>query len=397
MVRWRTGSSTSRACQGMVALRRGWWLVLAVAGVAGLVVLEPDRGDVAIYRLGARAAVSSGAVYSFQHQGHGFSYPPFAALVLAPLAWLPNAAMWGVLVLAGIGALAVVLALSMPRALRDVRRLEGGACRAVAVLIISEPVVTTLRFGQIDLLLAALVMADVLVLRRGVLVGLATAVKLTPGLFIVFLLVRGRYREAVGAVATFGAATLWGFAVLPRTSARYWTHNALAGTGVGSFTTVGNQSVHGVLGRMLGADAGTALWLVLAVPMTGCGLQLARRAADAGCDVLAVATTGVTACIVSPVSWPHHWVWFVPLLCGLRRLGAGDRVLTNWVLGAITFAAVSQLVPLKAIGIGYVPIAVVLLALQRDRLAGRVTVHPSDTARSSPDPDPPDIHRLLIS
>ena len=387
-VRWRTGSSTRWPRLGLAA---------AVACVAGLVVFEPDRGDVAIYRQGARAAVSTGAVYSFQHQGHGFSYPPFAALVMSPVAWLPNGAMWSVLVMAGIAALAVVLALSLPGLARAVRRRERGACVAVAALIISEPVVTTLRFGQIDLLLAALVMADVLVLRRGVLVGLAAAMKLTPGLFIVFLLIRGRYREAVGAVGTFGAATLWGFAVLPEASARYWAHNALAGTGVGSFTTVGNQSVHGVLSRVLGAGAGTAVWLVLAVPITACGLQLARRAADAGCDVLAVATTGVTACLVSPVSWPHHWVWFVPLLCGLRRLGAGDRVLTNWVVGAIAFAAVSQFVPLKAVGIGYVPIALVLLAVQRDRFAGRTTVHPSDTVRSCPEPLSPDIHKLLIS
>ncbi|WP_375502103.1 glycosyltransferase 87 family protein [uncultured Jatrophihabitans sp.] len=375
----------------LAALLHGPWpLLVATASVGCLIALRPDRGDVEIYRQGGRAAVTTGAVFAYQQQGHGFTYPPFAALVMALLAWLPNWAMWAALVLGGIGALGVVLALSAPGIFAAARRRAGNSTLGLAALVVSEPVVTTLRFGQVDLLLAAIVMADVLVFRRGVLLGFATAMKLTPGLFVVYLLARRRYREARTAAATFAVSVLWGFLVLPRTSSTYWTHNLIAGTGVGSFTTVGNQSVHGVISRVLGAHLGTAVWLVLAVPILVGGLRLACRAAEAGLAVLAVGTVGVTGCLVSPVSWPHHWVWFLPLVCGLWRLRAGDLLLTRWLAVAAVFAVVSQFVPLKAVGIGYVPIAVVLLVLQRGRLAGRRSsasavrprdVHPGDTSR----------------
>lgn len=366
-------------------LRRGPWpLVVATVSVGCLIALRPDRGDVEIYRQGGRAAVTTGALFAYQQQGHGFTYPPFAALVMALLAWLPNRVMWGALVLGGIGALGVVLALSAPGIFAAARRRVGNSTLGLAALVVSEPVVTTLRFGQIDLLLAAIVMADILVFRRGVLLGFATAMKLTPGLFVVYLLARRRYREARTAVIVFALSVLWGFLVLPSASITYWTHNAFAGTGIGSFTTVGNQSVHGLVSRALGPNVGTAVWLGAAVPILVGGLGLACRAADAGLAVLAVGTVGVTGCLVSPVSWPHHWVWFLPFVCGLWRLRSGDPLLTRWLAGAAVFAVVSQFVPLKAVGIGYVPIAVVLLVLQRRRLAGR---------RSPASPDQPhDVH-----
>ena len=367
----------------LTAARRGPWpLVVAATAVVCLIALRPDRGDVEIYRQGGRAAVTTGAVFAYQQQGHGFTYPPFAALVMAVLAWLPNRAMWGVFVLGGVGALGVVLALSAPGIFGAARRRVGNSTLGLAALVISEPVVTTLRFGQIDLLLAAIVMADVLVFRRGVLLGVATAIKLTPGLFVVYLLARRRYREACTAGVVFGLSVSWGFLVLPRTSTTYWTHNVFAGTGVGSFTTVGNQSVHGVVSRVLGAQVGTALWLMLAVPILVGGLRLACRADMAGQAVLAVGTVGVTGCLVSPVSWPHHWVWFLPFVCGLWRLRSRDAVLTRWLVVAAGFADAAQFVPVKAVGIGYVPVVVALLILQRGRLPRPGPVHDRRLPRS---------------
>lgn len=352
----------------LVASGRGRWaVVLAAAIVATLVVLRPDRGDVAIYRHAARAALTTGDVYRYQHLGNGFTYPPFAALALSPLAWLPNWAMWCALVLLGVASLGVVLALSSPPARTAVLGRPGVAALGLAAIIAGEPVVTTLRFGQLDLLLAAAVMADVLVFRNGFLLGLAVAVKLTPALFVIHLLHQRRVREVATATAVFLASVLWGLMVLPRASVTYWSHNVLSGTNVSSFTSVGNQSLHGVVSRMVGAQVGTAAWIVLAVPTVALGLDLARRVAVRD-QVLAVGMVGVVGCLVSPLSWPHHWVWIIPLLYGLWRVPGRDATLSRWIAGTAVFCVVSQFVPIKAIGIGYVPITVALIVLARTRL-----------------------------
>lgn len=120
------------------------------------------------------------------------TYPPFAALLFTPLTLLGVPEMR---TLATAGNLLLLLAL-VHLSLRLVGRdRPGTALWVAAVLVWCEPVWTTLRYGQINLLIAVAVLWDLT--RRennrwaGVGIGLATAVKLTPGLFVVLLLVVG--------------------------------------------------------------------------------------------------------------------------------------------------------------------------------------------------------------
>lgn len=289
-------------------------LLLAAICLAVVRAVTPAHlGDVEVYRVGGQT-VFGGDLYAARVGAFGFTYPPFAAELFALVAWLPATAMFGVLTLLS----AVALLLVVRRVLPGVDRRASTALGAV-VLMMAHPVIVNLAWGQINLVLAALVLHDLLVRRSGVLIGLAAALKLTPGVFVLYLLLCGRRREAGTAALTFAGVSAVGALLAPGASWRYWTHDAVAGSGIGGFDHTGNQSVRGLAERVVGDTGGVLVWLVVAVPLLVVGLVLARRAARAGNEVLAAGVAGVTACLVSPVSWIHHWVWCIPCLAALPR------------------------------------------------------------------------------
>lgn len=308
------------------------------------------RVDLDVYRLGSAALLHGDALYgTLPPTGDGqsllFTYPPFAAIVLAPLTLLPYWAACLALTLLTLGVLAVVVATVLGR------RYDW---RRVAMLLLAaevlEPVLRTVYAGQIDLLLLALVVLDVLVdtprWPRGLLIGLAAAVKLTPMVFLLYFLLRRDSRAAITAVVTFLAATAFGFLLAGADSVRYWT-GALWDTGrVGEPTYAGDQSLLGLLARAgVPADARTAWWLplvALVLVLTALGV---RRALAAGETTVALGLNAVGGLLVSPISWTHHWVWAVVVLLGWADLARrtrrrGPAVLTG--VGAVLFVAGPQ-------------------------------------------------------
>src|SRR5439155_13505639 len=119
-----------------------------------------------------------------------------------------------------------------------------------AVAMWLEPVDMTLHFGQINLLLLALVLADLALPRRwqGIGVGLAAAIKLTPLIFIGYLLLTRRLRAALVATGTFAATVALGFALLPGGSVAFWG-GRFAQPGDGPERLV-NQSLNGLILRL---------------------------------------------------------------------------------------------------------------------------------------------------
>ncbi|GAA1354276.1 glycosyltransferase 87 family protein [Streptomyces beijiangensis] len=265
------------------------------------------------------------------------TYPPFAALLFTPLTLLGVAEMRA---LATAGNLALLVAL-VHLSLRLAGRGSPESLLWISALAVwCEPVWTTLRYGQINLLLAVAVLWDLT--RRdghrwaGVALGLAAAVKLTPAFFVLFLLVAGVVRRpcrrpAALAVAVFAAATFAAAAVLPYDSRRFWTDAVFTTSRVGHAEDTANQSLRGVLARLLHTgDPG--LWWVAAAALAGAaGLAVAVRAELRGERAPAVAACAATALLVSPVSWSHHWVWCVPALVLIgtyTRIGAA----AGWLL-----------------------------------------------------------------
>ncbi|WP_433081838.1 glycosyltransferase 87 family protein [Dactylosporangium sp. CA-052675] len=286
-----------------------------------------DWFDLGIYRQAVNWWLDGHNLYDYvkpdDTQGQlGFTYPPFGALVLVPFAVLP----WtGAVILYSVITVAATLVttwwLLTPEARRKGWELPFALVLALAVISALEPIRENYTFGQINMVLVLLVLADLLVLLprgsrwAGVLIGLAAAIKLTPAIFIVYLLLSRRYRAAITAAVSAAVASLLAFAVMPRGSIDFWTDALWKGEGLGNAAYTFNQSFYGMLARLSApGDPNRLVWAVLVLAALGFGLWRARRAALAGDEVVGLTLTGIVGCLVSPITWVHHIYWFVPAL-----------------------------------------------------------------------------------
>ena len=355
--RWRRSTDGARASRGLVVpqgSRRTWsWVTVASFVAWGLVAVFLGHWsltraiDLQVYRDAARDMLSGGATYvrSFTVHGLPFTYPPFALLVLAPLSygsattvvWVWGAASGLALVVALTAVVRHAVSLSWPKTLAVAAAVAGVSCLAL------EPVRSTLLDGQINLFLLAAVVLDLLVVRppfRGILVGLAAAVKLTPLIFLVYFVASGDRRSAMRAGGAFLAATGLAWVVLPKDSSMFWLHQAFSPGHKGGTRTSFNQSWWGLVGRLPATDGAvrTAAWLALCAATLCVGAFLARRLARTGRTLEAILVVAVAGLLVSPVSWTHHWSWLVlapvVLVAGQPR----PRVVT-WALGIVLVVA----------------------------------------------------------
>lgn len=338
--------------------RRPLWIwltavVIITVAVAPLVVHwlgNPDDQrlvDLDVYRTGGRALLEGRPIYGFvtpAPQLLPFTYPPIAALLAAPLAWLSwPVAQW--VWTAGIYvALAVAVAFGFRPLLAraDRHRLPLLFALLVVMCAYLMPIRDQVRFGQVDILLVALCLADCLARRprwpRGLLVGIATAVKLTPGVFLIYFLVTGfgrdgdREQRRALSMAVFTAAVLTAlpFLLIPADAVDFWFSALLDGDRVGANNATTNQSMRGMLLRLYLPDAPTtAIWLALVAAVAWYGFRAARRALAAGDPLTAVALVGLMAVLLSPVAWIHHLAWLVVVLGALA--GSGRDPVRLWV------------------------------------------------------------------
>lgn len=219
----------------------------------------------------------------------------------------------------------------MPSPISTARSLDVPRTWVVTALLLPltlviEPVRETVGFGQINVLLMALVVFDCLVRNprwpRGLLVGVAAAIKLTPAVFVLFFLLRGDRRAVLTTGAAFAGTTALGFVFNWSGSVRYWTETLFDTGRIGAVTARSNQSVKALLAR-LGIDGG--LWLVLAALVLVLGVLAVRRALADGRPTLALGYVALAALPISPVSWSHHWVWAVPVVLSLGVLAWRTR------------------------------------------------------------------------
>ncbi len=249
-----------------------------------------------------------------------FTYPPFSALLLWPFGLLRLGAT--VTIFTVLTVLAVVLTtrwLVTPVIARHDLPRTFTLTVAVLLVLAVESTRETITFGQINMLLVVLILADLLFAvpqaRRwaGVGIGLATALKLFPGIFIVYLLVTRRWRAAAVASATAAAATLLAAAIAPDDSWRFWTRELWDNDRVGRTDYTGNQSLFGLLSRFTAPEKpDRLLWLALVAVVAGYGLWRAVRAARAGDALTGLTLTGLVGALISPITWTHHIYWFVP-------------------------------------------------------------------------------------
>jgi alpha-1,2-mannosyltransferase len=310
--------------------------LLAVAGYALLVHAFPQdywkQTDATVYRAAGLAVRRQPAeLYALRLgiAGQPFTYTPFAALVFAVASGLSFASWQVVLAVVTIVLLPVVAYQALGIAGRPAGVARAAAAFAIAAVSLwLEPVAMTLFFGQINLVLLALVVGDLALPDRargkGIGIGLAAAVKLTPLIFIAYLLLTRRVRAAAVSALTFAATIGLGFALLPHASAVFWG---------GQFEQPGsmpfhllNQSLYGTILRLThaGHQAHT-YWLAAALVAALVGLGTSVVAGRRGHELLGLVTCAATGLLVSPVSWSHHYVYVIPALAlagyGPRRLG----------------------------------------------------------------------------
>ncbi|MEV6705378.1 glycosyltransferase 87 family protein [Micromonospora wenchangensis] len=282
----------------------------------------------------------------------GFTYPPFAALAMLPMAGLPIEVAGWVNAAGSIAALAVVLA-ALLRPIVD--RLGWPLWFTVAIATpmatAIEPVRETLGYGQVNLLLFALIMADLVGLRwrsrrgthgrdtdgpflrlfysgswAGVGIGLATAVKLTPALFIAYLLITRQWRVAATAVGTTIGVTLGSFALVGTESRAYFGGVLWQTERVGAADMTPNQSLAGLLARLYDSiETPGLLWLAFSVLILAVGLSRAANARADGDELTAFTLVGLTANVISPISWSHHLVWVIPAIVVLADAAVRRR------------------------------------------------------------------------
>ena len=292
--------------------------------------------DLQVYDWGGHVARHSGNLYGLRYSGHGlrFTYPPMAAAVFAVLSYAPLTVLKWAASAGSVAALTAVIwlswgALGYPRS-----RERLYATLAVAAFAIwAEPVQQTLAFGQVNILLMLIIVADLCLPDgawwKGAGVGLAAGFKLTPLIFIPYLVLTGRFRAAGVAAATFTATIAVSAVWLPSSSHHYWAGRLfLDPHRIGNVSFVGNQSLYGMLLRLIGHPGlAHVIWAVAVVIVAAGGLLLAA-AAQRKQELAGVVICALTGLLVSPVSWSHHWVWMVPGLVlavhGATRATAAD-------------------------------------------------------------------------
>ncbi len=319
------------------------WIVVAVLGCAAFVALGAwayglfdGMIDLRVYRMGGSVLLDRASLYDAQLPGSGlpFTYPPFAAIAMVPLAAVP----WGLALVLwttiSVLCIAAIWRAALPESAWNLlpqhlsnKRIAVLAALTLASLLL-EPVWQTIQFGQINLLLTAMVLLDLIRPQnarwRGFWVGVTIGIKLTPLPFLAFLLVTKQWRAFRNAILGLLATMAIGFAVVPNQSWEYWTVVVRNANRVGGLAYTANQSFMGFLSR-LGDDAGwiQPVWFVLSAVFGLLVLWLARRYWLADERVTAISVMALAVLYASPVSWSHHWVWIIPL--GISLIRAVDR------------------------------------------------------------------------
>ena len=325
----------------------GNWLLLVGLGTFAVVlglyviymVIHPknftmDPVDLAVYRSGGLIVRHVRPLYNprlaaplYNWVGYGklhlpFTYTPFAAIAFALISFVPWSLSQHLSMAVDIIALLAALWLTLGGLgyRRDKIRL-GATLLGTAAVFWTEPVLRTMYLGQVNLVLMALIIWDLCqpdTARsrwwKGFGTGVAAGIKLVPLIFIPYLLLARKFRQAAMACAGFAFTVLLGFVILPKDSTKWWFGGLFAQGGRTGFTGwAGNQSLDGIISRLTGSVNGAKpAWIVAAVLVGAAGIIAAALLDRKGHAMLGLLMAALTGLLVSPISWDHHWVWIAP-------------------------------------------------------------------------------------
>ena len=307
------------------------WIILSLVAVidatylATILIGHSYPCDFEVYRLAGESIRNQTSIYTTVTSGcHlSFTYTPFAAVLFLPFSFLGQFG-FGVWTLLGAIALwrAIILIVKsnpiFPSWFSPTQQIA-----AVFLLILPlEPFVKTLWYGQVNLFILWLVSESFFGARTrtsGVYSALATAIKLTPGLFTLFLLFVKGSRVLWATVITFVTTVLIGFAIQPIPAWNFWSTYILSTDRVGPTEYLYNQSINGLLWRLLGEGGSPILWVLLSLMALSAGFWSARRLWIADQQLWAVSVIGLVTLFISPITWSHHYVLVIFPLVALAK------------------------------------------------------------------------------
>jgi alpha-1,2-mannosyltransferase len=307
--------------------RAGWMVGVLVAVVMSTwYVVQAATGDLldlSVFRDAGYALTRNLPLYSEDFpstSGFRFIYPPFAAVLFAPMAAVPRSALQ-----IGWSAMNMVLLWWILRTILTRLRVRSPNLTAMAALgpvLLLEPVRSNFDFGQVNIALMAIVVADCLGVLprglRGVGIGIAAGIKLTPAIFVLVLLVRRDGAAVARALAAFAVTVVIGFLLRPKDSLNFWTTEFFNTDRAGPHAFSRNQAITGLLARV-GATGivEDLLWLLIVVPLVAAAVFACHRFTQSGMHVCAVAVVALIAVLAAPMAVTHHWtcvVFLIPLL-----------------------------------------------------------------------------------
>lgn len=346
-----------------------------------------DFYDLRIYHGAVRWWASGHDIYRYvaPDVGLGFTYPPFAAVIMRPMAGLSVETAGRITGAASLAALAFLVALAVgPMCRRHGWRTWYVVALITPPLAATDPIRETIGFGQVNLLLAALVFADLAALRwrarpgavrntggfvgfwtsgawAGMGIGLAASIKITPALFILYLVCSRQWRAAFVATTTAIGATFAAWMIAGHESWTYFTSILWQTDRVGAADSTPNQSLAGILARLFdAADSPPLVWFTFALVVLALGISRAMAAHRDGDEFTAFVLVGLTANAICPISWSHHLIFVVPGLliladAALRRRASATALLVPRLAGArwpARFGARLAGLPYAALGLG---------------------------------------------
>jgi len=309
-----------RTSRSQSAILTATCCVGAVVASAGYYLKDRNRQgdwmfDLEVFVRAARSIKTSTSMY-YEHSDMRYTHPPFNALFYRPLIRLDpakRAIIWNALTLLSLNTISRVTWKAVLPHSRFIGLLPPITSLAALLL---DPVRKELLLGQTNTLACALILLDNcswihMTRAHGFLTGVATSIKLTPGVFAPYYFFRGDYRAFRNMLSAFGASVAIGFAACPRESLDYWTHIVLKESRAGAPQDPRNQSPYGILFRLLTPQQSRTIWRLAGLPaLLIATFGIASQSVDS--STAAPSMLGLLSCLLSPISWNHHYIWCIP-------------------------------------------------------------------------------------
>lgn len=315
--------------------------------------------DLEIYLDGGKRVLNHTPLYdgdiNVEH-GLPFTYPPFSGWVFS---WLARAdydtvaVIWYALTALSMFAI-ILMVFNTYRFELSIGSVTVAGLLTLATMTL-EPVHSNMYFGQINIFLMLLVCLDFLLPEGkrlpGIGTGLAAGLKLTPALFGVIFLFQRRWWAAAGSFLTFVVTVVIGNVTVVD-GASYWTGTFKDSTRIGDHTHPAAQALKSVLVRVYDQDS-TVVWAMLVGLMLAVMCVVLWWCVQRDLVALSVAVVGIVACVISPFSWTHHYVWLALFIVAVMAhvLYVLGRVFAYE--GAID-AVLGQGFALASLGVGFV-------------------------------------------